>query len=71
MRVVVINHVTLDGVMQAPGHPDLEVLGRIVQTLRRHALVEEHVLLIRPLEPASGRRTYATGGELGDGGGND
>jgi hypothetical protein len=110
-RVVVFEHVTLDGVMQAPGRPDedrrggfehggwatlwdpviggvaeasmgateadgdaadsvarlkgqlaadLVVLGSgdLVQTLVRHALVDEYVLLIHPLVLGSGRRLF-------------
>jgi dihydrofolate reductase len=43
---------------------DLVVLGsgELVQTLRRHSLVDEYVLLIHPLVLGSGRRLFADGG---------
>jgi hypothetical protein len=31
MRIVVINHVTLDGVMQSPGRPDEDTRGGFTQ----------------------------------------
>ena len=51
-RVVVFEHLTRDSVMQAPGRADERSrrCRQLVQTLMRHGLVDECVLLIHPLE---------------------
>jgi dihydrofolate reductase len=51
------------GLRRQPG-PDLVVLGsgELVQTLRRHQLVDRYVLLIHPLVLGSGRRLFPDGG---------
>ena len=50
------------GLKQQPGN-DLLVLGsgELVQTLMRHDLVDEYVLLIHPLVLGTGRRLFADG----------
>jgi dihydrofolate reductase len=53
------------GLKQEPGK-DLVVLGsgELVQSLRRHRLVDRYVLLIHPLGLGSGRRLFPEGGGL-------
>ena len=52
---------------QQPG-PDLAVLGsgELIQSLRRHDLVDEYVLLIHPLVLGSGRRLFPDDGPPAD-----
>ena len=47
---------------QQPG-PDLGILGsgELIQSLRRHNLIDEYVLLIFPLVLGSGRRLFPDG----------
>ena len=54
------------GLKQQPGK-DLVVLGsgELVQSLMRHDLVDEYVLLIHPLVLGSGRRLFPDGGAAG------
>jgi dihydrofolate reductase len=58
---------TVAALKEEPGS-DLVVLGsgELVQTLMRHVLVDEYVLLIHPLVLGSGRRLFSdTGGRAG------
>jgi dihydrofolate reductase len=61
-RVVVTNHVTVAALKQQPGK-DIGVLGsgELVQSLMRHDLVDEYVLMIHPLVLGTGRRLFAEG----------
>jgi dihydrofolate reductase len=69
-RIVVFEHLTLDGVMRAPGRADEDRRGcfehggsgELVQTLMRRRLVDEYVLLIHTLVLGSGRRLSSDSG---------
>src|SRR2546422_331640 len=79
-QVKVVNHVTLDGVMQSPAGaeeavarlkedgPNLVVLGsgELIGSLLRHDLIDEFQLMIHPVVLGSGRRLFADGGAFAD-----
>jgi dihydrofolate reductase len=59
-----------DAVAQLKAQPgkDLHVMGsgELIQTLLRHGLIDEYLLLIHPLVLGSGRRLFADGGPRAD-----
>jgi dihydrofolate reductase len=72
MRVVVVNHLTLDGVLQAPGRADedtrhgfrhggnLVIMGSgvLIRSLLPHGLVDELFLMVHPVVLGSGERLF-------------